>query len=497
MGLRARLLLLVLAALIPAFGLIGHGAIVQRGHAVAEAGKDAMSLVRLAAREQRQLIASTHQLLMSLAQLPAIRARGTAACDQVLVDLLKPYPYYANFGAASIDGHVYCSAVPLPHPVNVGDRGYFQRALNTGGFGVGDYQVGRITGIPTINFGYPVRDDDGDIRAVVYAALDLSWLNRLAGDIKLPAGSTVTVVDSQGTILARYPDAGNWVGKAMREAPLIQAILGRQAEGSVEIGGLDGETRLYAFAPLHDDIGGKVYVSAGIPKAVAFAAVNQVVARSLTLLLLVTLLTLAAAWVGSDIFVLRRVKALCIAAQRLGKGDLGARTGLPHSEEELGRLARNIDDMASELQKVHRALRTLSAGNRALVRATDEQMLLDQMCRTIVEAGGYPLCLGGIRRGGQARVAATGGAGGPWRLCGGPGRDRRLHDVDRNGGGLRHAGQSDPARYAIRSALALYRCRFRIRGGPALAAVPCQYRGVSLADRRPGHRSAVDMLMGE
>lgn len=415
MGLRTRLLLLVLAALIPAFGLIGHTAIVQRGQAVAEAGKDAMNLVRLAAREQRQLIASTHQLLMSLAQLPVIRTPGIAACDQVLVDLLKPYPYYANFGAASVDGRVYCSAVPLSQPVDIGDRGYFQRTLNTAGFGVGDYQVGRITGIPTINFGYPVRDGDGAIRAVVYAALNLSWLNRLAGDIKLPAGSTVTVVDSQGTILARYPDPEIWVGKAIREAPLIQAILDRQAEGSVEIGGLDGETRLYAFAPLHDDVGGKVYVSAGIPKAVAFASVNQVVARSLTLMLLVALLTLAAAWVGSDIFVLRRVKALCIAAQRLGKGDLGARTGLPHSEEELGRLARNIDDMASELQKVHRALRTLSAGNRALVRATDEQVLLDQMCRTIVEAGGYPFAWTGYTEAdkpGSLRPVAQAGYGG-------------------------------------------------------------------------------------
>ncbi|MGE0372593.1 MAG: EAL domain-containing protein [Gammaproteobacteria bacterium] len=389
-GLRTRLLLLVLAALIPAFGLIGYTAIVQRGQAVADAERDAMNLVRLAAREQSQLIASTHQLLMSLAQLPVIKSSGGAACNQILADLLKPYPYYANFGAATAEGRVYCSAIPLVQMVDIADRGYFQRALNAGDFGIGDYQIGRITGLPAINFGYPVRDADGSIRAVVYAALNLSWLNRLAGDIKLPAGSTVTVVDSQGTILARYPDAEGWVGMAMGEAPLIRAILGRQAEGTVAIEGLDGEGRLYAFAPLHNSAGGNVYVSVGIPKAVAFATVDQVFARSLTLLLLVALLALAAAWVGSDVFVLRRVKALCVAAQRLAKGDLGARTGLPHSDEELGRLARNFDDMASELQKVHRALRTLSAGNRTLVRATDEQALLDQMCRIIVEVGGYP-----------------------------------------------------------------------------------------------------------
>ncbi|HJV26623.1 MAG TPA: EAL domain-containing protein [Aromatoleum sp.] len=38
---------------------------------------------------------------------------------------------------------------------------------------------------------------------------------------------------------------------------------------------------------------------------------------------------------------------------------------------------------------VDRALRTLSAGNRALVRCTEEAQLLAQMCRVIVDVGGY------------------------------------------------------------------------------------------------------------
>ena len=38
---------------------------------------------------------------------------------------------------------------------------------------------------------------------------------------------------------------------------------------------------------------------------------------------------------------------------------------------------------------VNRALRTLSAGNRALLRAANEQELLQEMCRVIVDKGGY------------------------------------------------------------------------------------------------------------
>jgi diguanylate cyclase (GGDEF)-like protein len=47
------------------------------------------------------------------------------------------------------------------------------------------------------------------------------------------------------------------------------------------------------------------------------------------------------------------------------------------------------EQMARELARVDRALRTLSAGNRALLRASTEQELLEQMCRIIVETGGY------------------------------------------------------------------------------------------------------------
>ena len=105
-------------------------------------------------------------------------------------------------------------------PVYVGDRIYFRRALETRDFAIGEYQVGRITGKASVNFGYPVLDDAGHVRAVVVAALDLAWLSELANQAGLPTGSMLTVIDRNGTILSRYPDEGKWVGKLMPE-PLV------------------------------------------------------------------------------------------------------------------------------------------------------------------------------------------------------------------------------------------------------------------------------------
>ena len=66
---------------------------------------------------------------------------------------------------------------------------------------------------------------------------------------------------------------------------------------------------------------------------------------------LVGLLALGAAWFGGEHFILRQVRALSNAAQRLAKGDLTARTGLKDVESELGQLANVFDQMAESLQQ--------------------------------------------------------------------------------------------------------------------------------------------------
>lgn len=55
------------------------------------------------------------------------------------------------------------------------------------------------------------------------------------------------------------------------------------------------------------------------------------------------------------------------------------------------------------LQRSNRALKTLSAGNQALIHATDEQQLLSAICNTAVETGGYRLAWVGYAREDEAK----------------------------------------------------------------------------------------------
>jgi signal transduction histidine kinase len=354
----------VLLALIPAFALILYTAVEQRRLATAQVQETALRLARLASSDQGRLITGSRQLLVGLAQLTEVRRRDRQGCSRLLAEVLEKYPAYANLGAIAPDGKLFCSALPMPGSVDLADRGYFRRAVEHRDFAIGDYQIGRVTRRASINVGYPAVNAAGKLEAVVFAAIDLGWLNRFVAEAQLPGGSAVMVLDQHGTILARHPDGETWIGRAAREVPAVQAVL-TGAVGVAQASDLDGGHRLYGFSPL---LGtpktGDVFIAIGIPKELAFGAANRSLARNLLALGIVGSLALVAAWVGGDAFVLRRVNTLVGATQRLAAGDLTVRTGI-RGNGELDHLARAFDEMAEALEKMHQSEKMAALGRLA------------------------------------------------------------------------------------------------------------------------------------
>ena len=82
------------------------------------------------------------------------------------------------------------------------------------------------------------------------------------------------------------------------------------------------------------------------------------------------LLALVAAWVGGELFVVRKMRELVKAVQRLGSGDLSSRTGMAREKGEIGQLARAFDNMATALEI--RAREREQAEQRALERALQQ-----------------------------------------------------------------------------------------------------------------------------
>ena len=366
---RHRLLLLVLLAAIPALGLMLYTATEQRQQAATNAQEEALRLVRLASNNHEHLIKETEQLLSVIAQLPEVRGESYDSCFALFSRLQKKYPLYACFGIIQPDGKLRCAVPATGGQINLSDRPYFQRVLKTRDFAVGDYRISRVTGKASIHFAYPVMNESGMVKSVLFAELNMDWLNKLAVEADFPPGVTLTVIDRNGTVLSRHPDAGKWVGRAMPEVAIIKNVLNKKAEGTAESTGMDGIPRFYAYRPLSGSAeGGDMYIYTGMPTAKVYAGANRLLDRNLAGIGLITLLLFTIAWFGGNLFFLRGVKALLATTDRLANGDLSARTGISYGTGELCQLAHNFDNMAA-----------------ALELRTDQLYLAEVKYRTLVE----------------------------------------------------------------------------------------------------------------
>ncbi len=348
--LQVRLFLLILLAVVPALAFLLQAAAARRTEAKRHTQVEMLRLARVAAGEQEQVVERARQVLDILAEVPAVRDSHPAVASRLCADLLARSPAYKNIGLVTPEGWVVASGLPMASSVNVADRAFFRRAMATREFAIGDYQIGRLTRQATVNFARPVFGPDGRIQGVLFVAVGLDWLGQVAAHAELPPGAVLQLVDANGTILARSPDGERWVGrKAPAEDP-PKAVPDR-GRATFEAVGVDGVRRLYAYTSVGGTHDGRLLLGVGFSTAGLFASGDRAFASDLLVLGLAVVLALLLAWLGGDLLVLRRVRALVQAAENLRAGDLTARTGLPHGDCELGRLAHSVDHLAESLER--------------------------------------------------------------------------------------------------------------------------------------------------
>ncbi|WP_332876959.1 hybrid sensor histidine kinase/response regulator [Massilia sp. S19_KUP03_FR1] len=368
-GLRSRLMLLVALAITPIAVMTLLSGIREREQAVHESEQNLRRLTGLAAANEAQSIDGARQILVDLSTVPDLLSTPEK-CSQLLADVLDRNEGFVNFGLAQLNGDVTCSAVPMLHPVNVGDRAHFKRAVLERRFIAGDYIFGRVIKRHTINLTYPVIDRAGQVTAVVFAAMDLAGLDTFINDITLPAGSVLATADARGNIIARRPDPERWFGTRLT-GPLGEAMK-RMDGGARRIVGDDGIERLHAFARVGTPSLSDYAITIGIPLADILAAARHDQMTSLLGLVATTLLALLAAWLVGDVLIVQRVRKLTSTAENIAAGKLEARSGIGYGSEEIGSLARALDEMAATLQKKESARSLAERELRAADQRKDE-----------------------------------------------------------------------------------------------------------------------------
>jgi PAS domain S-box-containing protein len=355
---------LVVAAMLPVVGLVIASAITQRAQARRVLGAEAARVARLAALREADLIDGGRNMLASIAEHGPVRTPTSEVCSIHLGELLPLYPRFTNMGVVDHAGNLLCSAIRPREPLNFSDRPWFQRVMATHTFAVGDYQRGRITGKQSLVFGVPVVDGNGAVSNVAWAALDLTWLQQFAAQVKLPGKPALALLDRNGTILARDPDPERWVGSQVTDFP---TVLRRLDAGPFESRGVDGIDRLYANVSLGDHADPHAIVAVGIPTSVAYDDANAALRRNLAVVVTIAALSIVVARLAANRLILDPSRSLVVVAERVAGGDLAARLGPPYPSGEIGAAARTFDAMAASLEARDQAVARLAHQLQAIL----------------------------------------------------------------------------------------------------------------------------------
>jgi hypothetical protein len=218
-------------------------------------------LTERAIRDLNGVLAGARDNLAELAGVPSVQSQDAAACatdSQGFAD-----SRYTGAGAASLDGNLYCFSSGLTGSVNIADRAYFLRTVGTLGLGVGDYQIGRASGIDSIGLGYPVFDGGGKLTGVTISPLSLPWLERRVA--RQASGKSVDnlVLDDHGTVLSRIGRVLTPIGTNLGRSKLTRAMLEEDfGHGTFKLAG-ERVAAAWGVVPLSD---GEIHLSVSVPR---------------------------------------------------------------------------------------------------------------------------------------------------------------------------------------------------------------------------------------
>ncbi|MGI5862461.1 MAG: ATP-binding protein [Myxococcales bacterium] len=183
---------------------------------------------------------------------------------------------------------------------------------------------------------------------------------RAAGNVR-----RLYVVDRGQKMLAgtgEMPPIGEPLPELERDRVEIErALAGVAVSSSVTFKGLDGRTYKSGYAPVLDSEGKVVAVVGADASAEFFEVMRELGASMVGMAVAFGLLGLGIFYVVGYHWLLRPIRRLCGAAERIGGGDLESKVSCS-GDDELGALAEGMDRMRGKLQSRERELQMMLAG---------------------------------------------------------------------------------------------------------------------------------------
>ncbi|MEP6834657.1 MAG: ATP-binding protein [Gemmatimonas sp.] len=354
--LRGRLLLLFLVAFVPIAALTVRAPLKERDADLLRAKSAAALRVQVAQVAHQELMNETRRYLHAIAKIAAasqdstrckglMRALSGLIEDGWAMNRIRPdgvIDCYSNKDETdSIDVFVVQHAAAIAKA----DTGI-----------IGPYRLSNVVHgkpEPLATAYIPLIDSaSGKFLGALSVRRQMHWLDNLVADVTRDSQAVITLTDAKGFVLARQPDPNNLVGTTL---PLVargnEMLVEFPYDGLQARTSIDAVPRLYVFLPLMSELSDSVFLNIGLPSQPITSAANRELLLSVLWLIFWVGLTFVCASYAAERVVFRDLKAVLSATDRLGRGDLSARTGLPVHAGELGQMANAFDRMAEQLEE--------------------------------------------------------------------------------------------------------------------------------------------------
>jgi signal transduction histidine kinase len=378
----SQLLLLVIVVALPLLGVVFYSTYSAIQSELRQAHTSALGLAQLTATHVEQILIDSEDVLKQLAQRPQVRALDPQQCDSFLEEVALLFPRHLGIRTTNASGEVICATgtkpgAPLP---SVADREWFQEISHTQRFTVGAVQQGRITGNWIAVLAYPILQEQGEFAGVIGMPIDLVRFQVVLDTATVVPGTTITILDAQGTVVARSLEAQTWVGREMQGMEIVDRVLAER-EGQTRATGMDKVERLYGYTTISR---ANWYVHSGIPARAALAPVyRRLIEQGLLVLMVIGLVSILAYVLKNQIE--RPMRALAGVAQEVASGRLDQRapfTGPKEFIEVAAQFNHMLDvreQHTSQLEYHSRQLETLAQLGQAVTSTLDLPILLNRV----------------------------------------------------------------------------------------------------------------------
>jgi PAS domain S-box-containing protein len=339
---RSSLILLVLGAIAP-FVILFVLAVDRAAESRREdAEHQALTYARVIAARVDTYVDGLQRMFLALGQSISMDPAATEANHRLLAAIKANLPAHVeDIEALTPDGTWLGSASGMRQ--ENADRRAFFAALRRPGMVASVIAPSPTTGELTVIIGAVVHRQSDQSDIVLSASSRLLPFGELIDPGNLSPGTTITMMDEQGVVLARTSNPAEIVGKYISDRPAVRRAL-ETREGGGEIVTSEGATRLTGYTTARS-VPWLVFV--GLPAVEAFTARREEVFIGLA----AGAVALAAAVAMARLLgrrIARPLQQLATDAQTLAAGDLAHRSGV-RPNGEIGHLAESFNSMAADL----------------------------------------------------------------------------------------------------------------------------------------------------